>query len=182
MKTQMSKETRDAEFRSNNRKLFNAGLKSVLKAHNCGLPLDKQDDVLYAELFLATRKFSRKVNKVDIRTLTTAVEKSDWLFFDRLSKTLKKPVEPAKRNPTNAEQFFLENWDRVHDFSDSEQLEKASAWLKKQGKSSDAITYDSIKKARQRLGLLKKPSSSESKIPWAAIKKEAKKQRKIFRL
>lgn len=107
------------------------------------------------EIFFHRLEFCRRLNEPDNRRILRAVEIGNSRFLIRLAKTVKKPV----RNPLKAfspvEQFLLENWPSLHNLTDSELLVAVVRWLNTSGLHPNSVSDDSLKKARQRLGLSK---------------------------
>jgi hypothetical protein len=185
---QNSKQAKDAKHLSTIRPIYNAALKSVIKSYDPNCSLEQNAEKLKMELLVNGLRFSRKINTEDLKTIKNAIEQSDWEFFYRISKTLKRPAERPSKEPTLAEQFLLENWDAYRELSDRELLVKTDEWLFRHKKHRDSITHDLLKKARQRLNLFKKPNSLVKQIEQVktlvnnpTFKKVIKEQKKLIK-
>lgn len=110
-------------------------------------------------IFFERLRISRRIRERDWGRIKDAFESRNWVFLDKLLKTLKKePKSPFKKD-TLAENFLRANWTTVHALTDEEILAKAQEWCCRNNKHPDSISDDSIKKARQRLGFSKSKQS-----------------------
>jgi hypothetical protein len=107
------------------------------------------------ELFFGRLQISRRIKERDRKRVVAALETGDWKFFEHLARILKKPVRSPFKKLTPAELFLKENWHQYHGLTEPKLFDKARLWCRAHALHPDAISHDSLKKARQRLGLWK---------------------------